>query len=139
MTDLRRASDIVLGAFVVWREARGEPRVAKLGVAHAIMNRVRAPGWWGSDVPTVIGKALQFSSLTDPHDRQLTKYPRWDPAWQECLEVMEAAYDRQEDHPAPGADTYHDLSIETPTSWGNPPLVAQLGRLKFFNLGKDPA
>lgn len=139
MDELKLISDVGLVALTVWREARGEPRQGKLAVAHSIMNRVLAPGWWGSDVPTVVGKAWQYSSLTDPKDPQLVMWPRWDPGWVECLEVARAAVLGTEPHPAPGADSYFAVSIPAP-KWADPAkFVAQIGHHRFFNLGRDPA
>ncbi len=41
-------------ALLVWREARGETFEAQLAVAHSVMDRVKHPGWWGTDLLSVI-------------------------------------------------------------------------------------
>jgi hypothetical protein len=85
-------SDLVLLALVVWREARGESRLAKVAVAMSILNRVDRPSWWGNTISTVVGRRLQYSSMTCPGDPQLVKWPiNTDPSYVECLKVAEEA------------------------------------------------
>src|SRR3990172_10413739 len=62
-------------ALAIWREARGEPQLGRTAVGYSILNRVARPSWWGRTVDEVITKKWQYSSLTDPRDKQL---PRWD-------------------------------------------------------------
>jgi N-acetylmuramoyl-L-alanine amidase len=134
--------EVVFMALTIWREARGELRQAKLGVAFCIMDRVHRPSWWGDDVLSVIFKRLQFTSMTHVGDPQLTAWPDkrrlqdW-AAWLECLDVAQAVLEDRVPNPVQGADTYHDLSIATPASWGNPRFVAQLGRLMFYDTDYD--
>jgi spore germination cell wall hydrolase CwlJ-like protein len=136
--ELRLSCDVVFLALGVWREARGEIFEGKLAVACSIMNRVNRPSWWGKTVLEVMTKKWQYSSMTDPKDKQLTMWPtKFDPVWMECLAIARGVRLGQYSHPAPGADTYHDISIATPPSWGDPPLVKQIGRLKFFDMDKD--
>jgi hypothetical protein len=105
------------------------------------MNRVLNPSWWGRDVQSVLFKKWQFSSLTDPNDKQLTNWPvrSTESSWTECLEIADLVYHRKIKNPAPGSDTYHDISIETPAGWKVQPdnFVRQIGRIKFFNLDRD--
>ena len=84
----QEATEKVFLALVVWREARGESYEGKAAVASSIMNRVVRPSWWGRDLFSVIFKKWQYSSLTDPRDRQLTTWPQKNaPDWIECLQV----------------------------------------------------
>lgn len=138
MNDMQTASDLTFLALCVWREARGEPRTGKLAVAFSVMNRVRRPAWWGHTVLEVVFKKWQYSSLTDPKDVQLTKWPTsYDQSWIECLDVAKAAMFNTEMNPVPGADSYYDLSIPPPR-WADPAkFVAQLGRIRFYNLDND--
>lgn len=127
-------------ALCLYREARGEPQLAKVAVALSVLNRVRRPSWWGSDVLGVLFKKWQYSSFTDPHDRQLTVWPqRDDQAWQECLDVaisvLEGFWDRV--NPAPCADSYHDVSIASPAWARREMFVTRIGRLKFYNVDLD--
>jgi len=132
-------ADRVFLALTVWREARGESRLGKIAVACSIMNRVNRPSWWGNDVLSVLFRKWQYSSLTDPRDRQLTLWPdRRTSDWQECLQVACAVLDGEiVDNPVPGADSYHDISIPAP-KWATPAMfVGQIGRLRFFNVDGD--
>lgn len=138
MITLQAQADLAFLALTVWREARGESFPCQLGVAHAVLNRVARPKWWGNDIMSVIFKKWQFSSLTDPHDPQLTTWPRSDALpWQQCLKAAATALDGSIVNPVPGADSYFDVSIPAPV-WAVPQaFVAQIGRIKFYNLDND--
>ncbi len=125
-------------ALVIWREARGEPYQAKVGVAFSILNRVEKPGWWGKDIMSVIFKKWQYSSMTDPGDRQLTTWPAIvDLNWIESLAVARDAFLGKLTNPMPGADSYHDISI-APPKWATPQnRVGQIGRLIFYDVDLD--
>lgn len=128
-----------IGALCIWREARGESYQTKLAVAYSIMNRVSHPKWWGTSLIQVVGKLWQYSSMTAKGDPNLIQYPprEDDPYWQECLKAMDSAYFGKEPNPVPGADSYHDTSIQTPAQWGNPRFVGQVGHMKFFDSDND--
>lgn len=125
-------------ALAIYREARGEPSLGKTGVAMSLLNRVRRPGWWGHDVLSVLFKKWQYSSLTDPNDRQLTVWPkRDDPAWKECLRIACDALDGILENPVPGADSYHDTSIAPPDWTCRARFVGAIGRLRFYDVDRD--
>jgi N-acetylmuramoyl-L-alanine amidase len=127
--------DAVFLALAVWREARGESDECKAGVAGCIMNRVERPGWWGKNVMDVLFKKWQFSSFTDPRDKQLTTWPKSDDqAWQACVSIAECAVSGILKHPAPGADSYFDISIDPPVWATADKFVRQIGRVKFYNM-----
>lgn len=135
--DLHKASDTVFMALTIWREARGEPQDGQVAVAHSILNRVKKPSWWGKSVMEVLFKKWQYSSLTDPKDRQLTTWPKDDTVWGQCLFVADQVLSGNFSNPVPGADSYYDLSISAP-KWATPEMfVKQIGRLRFFNVDKD--
>jgi len=129
-------------AILVWRESRGESFDAQVAVAHSVMNRVRHPGWWGTDLLSVIWKKWQYSSLTDPNDPQIKLQPKLpDPSW---LSGLGASYDvvyGDVENPAPGADSYYDISLDKigkAPKWATADkFVKQLGRLKFYDLDED--
>lgn len=129
---------LVLLALTVWREARNESYTAKLAVAYVVMTRVEHPSWWGHDVESVLFAPMQFSSMTDPHDPQLTRWPhalRDAPAWNDCLKAAASALFKQEPNPAPNATHYFSPPIEKPpTAWGDVEHVADYGRLHFYHL-----
>jgi spore germination cell wall hydrolase CwlJ-like protein len=134
--------DVFLLALVVWREARGEPKLGKIAVAYTIMNRYDRPSWWGSTPAEVIFKKWQYSSMTDPNDPQLKLLPSpyekigW-ATWQECLDVARDVYERSAPNPAPGADSYFADYIAAP-KWADPKkFVVKIGHHSFFNLDSD--
>lgn len=128
-------------AFTAWREARGEPRATKLGVMHVILNRVERPTWWGTSIEEVATKRFQFSALTLPGDPNLVKWPLLaDASWAECIDVAQEVLDGMTSHPAPGADSYYDISLEPDNvpSWAAAArFCGQLGRIKFFDVDHD--
>jgi len=129
---------LVFLALVVWREARGESSECMQAVAHSVLNRVYKPSWWGDCVMTVIFKKWQYSSMTDPNDKQLTTWPdRKSTSWTQALIVSDLALRGITDHPAPGADSYHDISIPAPYWATSENFVRQIGRIKFYNVDLD--
>lgn len=135
---LKDCQDIVFLALVVWREARGESLTCRAGVAHSVLNRVQKPCWWGNSILSVVTKKWQYSSMTDPKDRQLTTWPiEEDASWKACLTLAADVYQGKVTNPVPGADSYFDVSIPAP-KWATPDLfVMQIGRLKFYNIDRD--
>lgn len=135
---LPQASDIVFLALTIWRESRGERWLAKVAVAHSILNRVARPSWWGKDIMSVVFKRLQYSSLTHKQDPQLTTWPRGDdPSWKESLEVASGVIDGIISNPFPGADSYHDISIPPPDWATINTFCGYIGRLRFHDVDQD--
>jgi hypothetical protein len=68
-----RFDDLSVMARTVFGEARGEPYQGRLAVAHVILNRVRAGGWFGASVSEVCLKRWQFSCWNpgDPNRARL--------------------------------------------------------------------
>jgi len=137
LSELQNYSDKTFLALTVWREARGETKEVQAGIAHVVLNRVARPSWWGKDIMSVCFKKWQFSSLTDPNDRQLTTWPASsDPSWQQCLQVASDVVDGIVKNPVPGADSYYDISIPAP-KWATAEVfVSQIGRVRFYNLDR---
>lgn len=140
----RRVTDAFYLAFVLWREARAEPREGKIAVVHSILNRVTRPKWWGNDVPSVCIKPWQYSSMTDPKDPQLTRYPN-DAAWWECLQITLDVLNGKLPNPVPTADSYYAISMDkagNPPAWAKAPsvrFVRQVGNHKFYDTdGEHP-
>jgi spore germination cell wall hydrolase CwlJ-like protein len=135
--ELKRINDIFFLALVTWREARGEGVACMTAVACSIMNRVNNPKWWGTDVTSVVTKKWQYSSMTDPKDRQLTTWPGLDPWWEQALTIAQTVYDAKVENPVQGADSYYDISIPPPKWADDTKFVKQVGRIKFYNLDDD--
>ena len=135
---LQNYADVTFLALTVWRESRGESRQVQDGVAHAIMNRVQRPSWWGNDIMSVVFKKWQFSSMTSPNDPQLTTWPTVaDPSWTQCLQVASDVAGGFSKSLAPGADSYYDISISAPKWATGDTFVVQLGKIRFYNLDHD--
>jgi len=129
--------DKVFLALDVWREARNQTLLGQTAVAYSVLNRVARPSWWGSDIMTVLFKKWQYSSLTDPKDRQLTTWPVKDSVWKQCLNVACDAISGVSGNPVPGADSYWDDSISAP-KWATPDkFVRKIGQLNFYNVDMD--
>lgn len=136
---VKAIAEVTLLGLTLWREARGEPFECKLAVARSILNRVHRPSWWGSDILSVVTKRWQYSSLTDPKDRQLTTWPTWsDGSWISCMQLArDLVHGAQLPNPAPGADSYYDTSIPAPKWATAETFVKQIGRIRFHNLDHD--
>lgn len=133
MEVLRLFGRIGLAALVIWREARHESYRCKLAVAYTIQNRVDVPRNWGTGVLGVLFYPWAFSSVTDPKDLQLTKWPRDGAVWDECLKAAAGALFKMEENPVPGAVFYHSFPKETPPkAWGPVKLVAHIDHIYFF-------
>lgn len=137
---LWRQYELVLLALTIWREARGESRDARIAVGGSIKNRVDRPSWWGTDWISVMRKKWQYSSLTDPHDPQLTNWPAADDAaFAECLELADGIMAGRYRSTMLGADSYFDSSIAPPKWAAEHPdrKIGTIGRLTFYNLDQD--
>ena len=134
---LQEAADRTFLALMIWREARGESQEARVAVGFTVVERIRSGiRWWGRDVASVLFCKWQYSSLTDPRDRQLTLWPvADDPAWRQCLDIADLVLAGKVVNPAPGADSYFDLSIRPP-KWATPERhIGDIGRLRFYRVG----
>lgn len=131
-------NDVVFLALCTWREARGSTPMCRLAVACSIMERAHHPSWWGNDVQSVVGKKWQYSSMTAKGDPQLTVYPtRNDPQYSECMIIAKDVIRGAAAHPAPGADSYYDVSIAPPAWADDKRFVRQIGRIRFYAIGVD--
>lgn len=138
---VQAVSDTFYLAFVLWREARSETRPGKVALVHSILNRVMHPKWWGDSISAVVRKPWQYSSMTDPKDPQLTKYPEDGPVWEECLDIAAGVLSGTLSNPLPGADSYYAISMDKA---GNPPawsrtaaFLGQVGNHKFYDTDGD--
>lgn len=130
------SADLAFLALTLWREARGESREGKIAVAHSIINRTLSPSW-GDTIMSVLFQRLQYSSLTYASDPQLSVWPKEsDASWAECLQIADAVLTGSIKSNIEKADSYHDISIQPP-NWASPQsFVKQIGRLKFYRVGR---
>lgn len=110
--------DIVLLGLCVWRESRNQTRIAQIGVAWSVKNRVLKPSWWGKDYADVILKPYQYSSF-NAKDPNATKLPLpTDESWQQCLEIAQDVYQGITTDPTEGSTHYFDASLDShPPDW----------------------
>ncbi len=135
---LWRAWEVSLLSLTLWREARGEGTDALVAVAWCVRNRVERPTWWGHDYVSVLAKRWQFSSLTDPRDRQLTNWPApEDGSFEKCLQIADGVIAGFFPCPFPGADSYHDASIAPPAWTEKARRCGTIGRLTFYDVDHD--
>jgi spore germination cell wall hydrolase CwlJ-like protein len=125
-------------AVTAYREARDESELAQVAVIWTLRNRAEKGSWWGHSIDQCAFKKWQYSSLTDPHDHQLTTWglagePAWETAWRLAGEVLAGEHA----HPMPGADSYFDSSIAPPKWVPSARYCGQIGRLKFFDVDHD--
>jgi len=118
MIDRQQMADRVFLALMIWREARGESPDGKQAVAHVALTRSLRPGWWGRALMGVLFKKWQFSSLTDPNDRQLTTWPKsTDQPWIDSLDIASNVLDEKLPNPPPGANIF-SLDPISALYWG---------------------
>ena len=125
----------LLLALCIWREARGEPSVAKLGVAWTVKNRCAiapAQGFKATPLGNIL-KPGAFSSFSEG-DPNATKYPMMaDPSWADSLLAARSL----EADPTMGAVFYFSPPlIEPPVAWGSIEHAADLGKLHFYRIAR---
>lgn len=121
---------------LIWREARGESITTQYQVGHTVKNRLENPSWWGKTWIEVITKKWQYSSLTDPRDKQLTRWPNGldDNKFGQCLQIAYNIYFGNAVVPFPEADSYYDDSIKPP-KWATPAKrLGKLDHIVFYNI-----
>ena len=131
-----QAWEYALFALAIWREARGEPHVGKVGVAWSIKNRVMTPhAWWGSDYEQVILKPWQYSSFNanDPNAVKFPGEPAADPSWADCMEVAEDVYTETIPDPTGGSTHYCVATMNPMPEWTKTAqFKVQLGNQNFY-------
>jgi N-acetylmuramoyl-L-alanine amidase len=134
--------DVVLLGLCCWREAQNQPKVAQIGQAWSVRNRVDAahppghPLWWGSGYVGVILQPWQYSSFNH-NDSNAVKMPfQSDPAWQQCLEVAQDVWQGLVPDPTDGSTHYYDASLDAnPPKWatdGSMVHAMDLGQFRFW-------
>lgn len=134
-------------ALMLWREARNQSMQAQEWVVWTVRNRCKTKGWWNRS-GTPLGAVLapyQYSSITNPRDGQLTKFPCWkanpdgsvsvDQAMLQAMWMTDSVLDAAErDDPTGGADSYYDESIPAPP-WANRlKFCGKVGAFHFFRI-----
>lgn len=117
-------------ALCAWREARGDGNDGIRGVLHVIANRsvARNRSW-----AEIVYQPLQFSSMTYPHDPQLTVIPiRPDPQFDYCYEMADLIFGGGDFDLTNGAQFYFADSIPMPDWAKEMTATAKIGRHNFY-------
>lgn len=121
---------------LVWGEARGEPWMAKLGVAWVVRNRVERGGWFGDGWVAIMAKPWQFSSLLedDPNSAKIRNPLKHEPfsVWRECHLAALHAFRGEGTDPTAGATHFIDDSINPPEWTGKLIFACTIGHLLFY-------
>lgn len=128
-----QAFDHVIPAITIWREARGEPFSAKIGVAFVIRNRAADLNRWPTSPAQVCVQPWQFSSWRSD-DPNATKWPRSRSPWADSCAAWEASASMPD--PTRGANHYHSYSREEAfPNWAEPGnMTCIIGAFKFYRL-----
>lgn len=140
--------DMLVGALTVYGEARGSTQQDRLGVAHVIINRVKAKQWWGRGVSPYIDHSItavclkpwQFScwNSSDVNYKLLAQLQRQyrmaiqDPDCRAALKALIDALDGHAPDPTNGATHYLTVALHESS---NAPTWAR-GRTDFITVGK---
>lgn len=137
MSEITEYGDFIW-ALAVWREARGEALIGKVGVACVILARsVDALDRWPKDVAKVALQRAQFSCFLpgDPNSVlfPLPGGPEWG-AWLEARRAVEEA--KAGNDPTGGANHYHSIPDGRPfPKWADEKKeTRQLGGFRFYKL-----
>jgi N-acetylmuramoyl-L-alanine amidase len=137
--------DLYTLARTLWGEAEGEGEVGMVAVAHVILNRQRAGGWFGATVAEVCLKPRQFScwNMDSPRAEKMQGVTVEDPRYLLALRVAcQALQGDMANHTAPdptfGATHYHTTSVDP--KWDDQMiLTATIGNHRFYKPGVSPA
>lgn len=121
-------------ARTLWGEAEGEGAIGMHAVASVILNRVKQPSWWGTDIESVCMKPYQFSCRNpgEPRREKLLAVTTEDNAFRVALGIARQAVAGELQDIVHGADSYYAEGIRAP-AWaiGKTP-VAVVGRHRFY-------
>lgn len=140
-----RPIDLDVWTRTVWGEARGEPLMGQIAVAHVILNRWWKPGWWSREkadgvvddtIEAVCKDPFQFSvwNTGDPNRALMTNLPitdqKYEHLWQICLMVWEGKFP----DPTYASLHYHTTDLNPLPRWAlNKEPVVTIGRHHFYN------
>lgn len=94
----------------IYHEARGEPFMGQVAVAHVIMNRVRA-NRWGDTPCSVVYQPAQFTDI------EKCQPDRDSSAWKEAERIAIVTYNGLDEDPTNGATHYFSHTKIKPPWW----------------------
>lgn len=117
--------DVNCLATAVYHEARGEPIMGQVSVAHIVLNRVDHINY-PDDVCGVVYQKSQFSYIEQAAPNYESK------AWDSAVEAATFAILNIVDDPTDGADHYYNPALASP-QWSNQMIhVATIGQHRFY-------
>lgn len=132
--------DLDLAVRTLYGEARGEPDVGVLAVAHVILNRWRRPSWWSRKVPgyqndtiaAVCRRRWQFTCWNegDPNREKMLALKTSDPAYQRLRGLFLKAF--TEPDFTSGATHYYAAYIAAPSWVEGAVFTGQHGVHRFY-------
>lgn len=134
MADIDKFGDEELLARTLWGEARSEGEDGMQAIACVVLNRVKNPRWWGTDVQSVLKKPYQFScwNKSDKNRPKLMAVTEADHEYKLALKIAGDAlagylYDCTND-----ADSYRVAGTYAYWAEGLSP-VAVIGKHEFYD------
>lgn len=127
------AWEVALLSLCIWRESSNRPLAVQQAIGCSIRNRVNSPRWWGNSWSTVICLKYQYSSMTNPGDPNLVRWPlASDPSWIQCMGVAQEVYDGTLTDSTSGATNYYDDSIPPPDWAAKMDFTVQIATTLFY-------
>ena len=119
----------------IWGEARGEPHIGIVAVAHVILNRWKGMKWYSeATIAETCRKPKQFSCWNegDPNLPKLLAADVSDPKMRECIVIALEAIAGTSSDPTKRSTHYHASDITPPPWAATGVLTAEIGRHLFY-------
>lgn len=133
--DIITPADVDIMARTIYGEARGTDFLDRMGVAHTILNRVRAEHRRETTIAGVCLEPFQFScwNKDDVNRFKIANVGVDSEIFRACMvAALEAINAKQDADPTDGATHYHALSITPSWARGHTPCLHTTGHL-FYN------
>jgi N-acetylmuramoyl-L-alanine amidase len=131
---VRLISEDTFGIITVWAESRGEPFRGQQAVAEVIQRRALKKFFSDGTIAGTVLRPYQFScwSSKDPNFVGMLRLDDKDALVTSCTEAWDAAMEG----PAivPGANSYFNPTIVTPTWSISATLIADIGKHRFVKV-----
>ena len=128
-------NDLEIMSRTIWGEARGEPHIGMVAVAHVILNRWKGMKWYsGATIAETCRKPWQFScwNENDPNLPKLLAVGVSDPRMRECIVIALEAIAGTSSDPTKHSTHYHASDIVPPLWAATGTLTAEIGRHLFY-------
>lgn len=120
-------NDIKCIATAIYHEARGEPIMGQVAVAHVILNRVGHP-WYADNICGVVYQPHHFTDIhkARPDEKSL--------AWERAVEHATLSYIGFLDDPTDGSIMYHNPRTAPKPNWDfrKIRIAGNIGQHRFY-------